>query len=119
VTILVGSLQIIEGHSSTSAAAGTGRLVFQTPAGNASLAASGGGSHRIAAPIRLDDHLDISVPAASSNLTFGNGISQSLVTPSNIRMSGSGVVRFNSAVANSFAGYFAVDSGELRLANTG
>jgi autotransporter-associated beta strand protein len=119
VTAIVSGLVINEEESVTIDAAGTGRLAFQTPTGNAALAASGGGAHRIAAPIRLDDNLDISVPATSSSLTFGNGISQNLVTPWNITMSGAGVVRFNSAVPNTFGGYFAVNSGELRLANTG
>jgi autotransporter-associated beta strand protein len=119
VTIIVGSLQITEGSTVTIQPVGTGRLVFQTPSGNASLVAGGGGSHRIDAPIRLDDHLDIVVPGAGASITFGNAISQALVTPWNIMMSGGGVVRFNSGVANTFGGFFAIESGELRLANTG
>jgi autotransporter-associated beta strand protein len=120
VTIALGGLRIIEDYRVLIQAEGSGKLVFESPNGNAfALVKDARGAHAIAAPVQLLSDLDVVASGRPAHLTFMGGIGQDAMPARNVTISGDGSIRFRSSVPNTYAGYTWVQSGELQLQNAG
>ena len=124
VTITVGSIQIQDDNSKyTIATAAGGSLVLDVSSGNASIlvpepAGSNNNAQTISAALTLNDPLTIdnSTVAAGKELTLSGAIGGT----GSITKTGSALVVFSGAAANTYSGVTTVSAGTLQLSkNTG